>query len=384
MKVPSHVLPIIVFSQFSGTSVWFAVNVILPDLPGLSLNVSAISDLTAVIQFGFISGTMLYAVFMIADKFSPVLVFMLSSILSGLFNGSILWISDVNLLMAARFFTGFFLAGIYPVGMKIATDWHKSSLGNALGFLVGALVLGKAFPYAIKYLSFGLPWQTVIIATSVLSFFGGLLMYLGLGDGPNRLKASTFKLKALYKAFQLPNFRGAALGYFGHMWELYAFWAFLPLFIKYYNTYNQTAIDVPGWSFIIIAVGSIGCAFGGIISNKFGSKFVAFLSLAISGVICLSSFLLAYFPVMLFLLVLMVWGFFVIMDSPQFSTLVANSAPTEYKGSALTLVNSIGFGITIISIKLLDYLEFMGINSFVFLGIGPVIGLFFTSKIHSR
>lgn len=374
------ILFIIVLSQFCCTSVWFATNAIIGDLQAiLQLDAGAVGYLTSAIQAGFIAGTLLFALLTIADRFSPSLIFCTCAILAALLNAAIL-LPSVNFttLFALRFFTGFMLAGIYPVGMKIAADYHKEGLGKALGFLVGALVLGTALPHLVKVLGSELSWQSVIYVTSALSFAGGISIFTLVPDGPFRKPGQQFDPGVMVRVFLNRPFRGAAFGYFGHMWELYAFWAFVPVFISaYYSARTDESPDVSLLSFLIIGLGSIGCIAGGYFSGRAGSRKVAWYALLISGAFCLASPLLFSLPRWGFVAAMIIWGLFVIMDSPQFSTLVAQSASAENKGSALTIVNSIGFLVTIFSIQLLSSLLEIIPTQFLFLALlpGPVFGL---------
>lgn len=375
-QLPKFLLPIIVFSQFAGTSLWFAGNAIINDIQAASSNGAA--NITSIVQFGFIAGTLIFSLFAIADRFSSSGVFFFSSLLAAIANLLLIWLAkDVVFLYSLRFITGFFLAGIYPVGMKIAAEHFPYKLGNALGFLVGALVLGTAFPHILRSQLHGLNWQNVLVFTSVLAFAGGLLILLFV---PSRVSAtkSSFRWNTAFTVFRFPNFRAAALGYFGHMWELYAFWAFVPFIFSYYNQLHKTDSNVSLWSFIVIASGCMGCIIGGLISKRTGSKSVAFYSLLISAICCLlSPFIFKLSPV-LFLPVMLIWGFTVVSDSPQFSTLVAQSAPSENKGTALTIVTSIGFAITILSIQALkSFAASLKENLFLLLFAGPLLGLLF-------
>ena len=287
------------------------------------------------------------------------------------------------MLFALRFITGFFLAGIYPVGMKIAADWYEKGLGKALGYLVGALVLGTAFPHLLKSNLYSLPWEQVLIFTSSFAVVGGLLIVLFVGDGPYRKPATGFHPSAIFKIFNDADFRAAAFGYFGHMWELYTFWAFTPVILSNYIVHNHQ-INVPLWSFIIIAAGSLSCVAGGYISQKTGSARVAFYALLCSGICCLISLSFSQLSLPLFILVMLLWGITVIADSPQFSTLVAQTAIPQYKGTALTIVTSVGFAITIASIQLIDYAFNSWTNThgvFLLLAPGPVIGLSFLFRL---
>ncbi|GAA0890746.1 MFS transporter [Fulvivirga kasyanovii] len=381
---PGYVLPIIVIAQFAGTSLWFAGNAILPDLDkALSLPANALGIITSAVQLGFIAGTLTFAFLTIADRFSPSKVFFTCALLGSIFNLGPLFSTGYEVILSFRFITGFFLAGIYPIGMKIASDWHEKGLGKALGYLVGALVLGTAFPHLIRDLTGGLPWKYILIATSSVAVMGGVAILAGVGDGPFRKRGSKFDLSIIFKLFRHNNFRNAAFGYFGHMWELYAFWAFIPFILRYYNASAGTDLNVPLWSFITIGAGSLSCAIGGHVAMRFGSKKVAFAALALSGICCLLSPLLFMVPVGLFILILLIWGMAVVADSPQFSTLVAQTADKAYIGTGLTVVNSLGFAITIVSIQLLTWLDSLIAPDFLFivLLIGPAFGLVHLGRV---
>jgi MFS family permease len=290
-------------------------------------------------------------------------------------NASIIFFpNDLFTIGGLRFITGFFLAGIYPVGMKIAADWFPQKLGNALGFLVGALVLGTAFPHLLKSQWYSLPWKEVLLLTSLLAFTGGLLVWLLIPAKLHGVK-SKFQPMAFLWVFKSEGFRKAAFGYFGHMWELYTFWAFLPLILKAYNNAQSSRLSTSFWSFVIIGVGCLGCIAGGILSKTWGSKKVAFASLAVSGTCCLLAPAAFSLPSFLFLFFLLIWGFTVVADSPQFSSLVAQSAVQQYKGTALTIVTSVGFAITIASIQLLRSAFDNGPKSLWLLAFGPLLGL---------
>lgn len=376
-----RILPVIVISQFLCTSLWFAGNAIINDMArDLHLDASFLAHLTSAIQFGFISGTLVFAVFTISDRFSPSLVFFVSSILAGLFNLGIN-IDGINAteILLFRFLTGFFLAGIYPVGMKIASDYYQAGLGKSLGFLVGALVIGTAFPHLLKNFITGFPWRYVLYATTTLSLVGGLSILLFVPDGPYRKFSQKLNMMAFIKGFRKADLRAASFGYFGHMWELYTFWAFVPVMLTAYTLrYPQAALNVPLLSFLIIASGGLACVASGIFSQRYGTKRLATLALLLSCLCCLASplFLFAASATML-IAFLFFWGLVVIADSPLFSTLVAQSAPPESRGTALTIVNCIGFSITIVSIQFINVLANQVSGKFIYmvLAIGPVLGL---------
>lgn len=381
MRPPKRILPLIVCAQFLCTSLWFAGNAVMKTLIShFQLTEAALAYLTSSVQLGFISGTLGFALLAIADRFSPSRVFFFSAILGAAFNLGTIW--EENSLMSLvffRFMTGFFLAGIYPVGMKIAADYYQKGLGKSLGFLVGALVFGTAFPHILSGFFSAENWTQIILITSSLAVFGGALIYVLVPDGPHRVPGKKLELAVAARIFKSRDFRSAAFGYFGHMWELYAFWAFVPFILNHYQSLHPaTDFDVSLWSFFIIGVGGLACMWGGNIAQKRGAKFTANLSLQLSFFACLLSVFMFKLPSpILFLGFLLFWGAVVVADSPLFSTLVADHAIPELKGSALTIVNCIGFAISILSIQLVGFLvnvipvEF----AFIFLAIGPFLGL---------
>jgi len=382
MNLQRRILPIIVIAQFCCTSLWFAGNGVMVDLVStFNLDNSALGHLTSAVQFGFITGTLVFAIFTIADRFSPSKVFFVSALLAALFNLGVIWEGNsLSSILTLRFFTGFFLAGIYPVGMKIATDYFEKGLGKSLGFLVGALVLGTAFPHLLKGLTSGLSWELVLFITTSFSILGGILMLILVPDGPLRKGGQKVDLSAFFEVFQNRNFRSATFGYFGHMWELYTFWAFVPIMLQtYVELHPQTTFNIPVLSFIIIGIGGLSCILGAYLAQSFGTKKIAFAMLFSSCLCCLiSPFMFTLNIEYLFIIFLLFWGMVVIADSPLFSTLVAQNALAQKKGTALTIVNCLGFSITIISIQVLNGIkEFTDSNMiYLILAIGPILGLF--------
>ncbi|MFV1885484.1 MAG: MFS transporter [Balneola sp.] len=380
-SIPQHILPVIVVAQFAGTSLWFAGNAVVDDLiRELNLLEMFIGFITMAVQSGFIIGTLVFAFLNIADRFSPVKVFLFCALAGSVCNLSTIWSTNFTEVMFTRLFTGFFLAGIYPAGMKIASDWHKESLGKALGYLVGALVVGTAFPHLLKFMGGDYSWKFVLIGTSIFASVGGVLLFLTVKDGPHRThsKGLVFEYDAIIKLFKIRNFRSAAFGYFGHMWELYTFWAFVPVILSVYIASNQGMdFDVSLLSFLIIGIGGVSCAIGGHFSLTIGSKKVSMIALVGSGVCCLLLPFSLGLPVLIFLSILFLWGVFVIPDSPQFSTMVAKSCDSKYIATGLTIVNSLGFALTIVSIQLVNllYTETGSVNVFWIMLIGPALGL---------
>lgn len=382
LKRPIWILPVIIASQFAGTSLWFATNAILPDLQReLGYSSDILGIMTSSVQLGFILGTLAFAFFMISDRYSPRVIFFLCSLLGATCNALLVFLArDTGAFLVLRVLTGICLAGIYPVGMKIASSWYDRGLGNALGFLVGALVLGTAFPHLLRGVGAQVQWETVMIAVSVLAAGGGILMLMFVPDGPHHVKGTAFTPNALRTIFRSAHLRSAAFGYLGHMWELYTLYVFVPLMLStYISTHGINDLNISFWSFCIIAAGGLGCIGGGVLSKRFGSAKIAFAQLLMSSTLCLCSPLLYVMPKELFLFAMVLWGTVVVGDSPQFSALIARHAPPQMVGSALTIGNCIGFAITIISIQLISFFSHIISPQFLFLLLapGPIIGLIF-------
>lgn len=374
-KRPARILPVIVLSQFAGTSLWFAGNAVMADVQrDWALASDALGHVTSAVQLGFIAGTLVFAVLALADRYSPRTVFFLSSIVAAFANlGPLLVQGSLTELVICRFATGFFLAGIYPVGMKIAAGWYREGLGRALGFLVGALVLGTAVPHLLRALGETWSWRGVLVGTSLLAAAGGAAMLVFVPDGPHLARSAAFDIRALAKVFASRAFRASACGYFGHMWELYAFWAFVPVVLSV----RAPGVNASLWSFAVIAAGAVGCIGGGIASQRRGSASVACFQLSASGMCCLASPIALVAPSAWVIAFLLFWGIVVVGDSPQFSALNAANAPREWIGSALTIANCIGFAVTIGSIQLLNAMaERVPVEwLFLLLAPGPVLGL---------
>lgn len=369
----------VVLAQLMGSSPWFSGSAAMPSLInewGLAPTDAGL--VLSAVQLGFILGTLVFALTNLSDIFPASKVFLICAFLGGAMNLLFAYTaSDLSLALVYRFITGVAMAGVYPVGMKVVVSWSPKGVGNALGWLVGALVLGSASPYLIRAVGHELPWQTAMAFGALPTFAAGLLV-AWIGDGPHLKPAPAVNFSMIFRVFSIGGYRRAALGYFGHMWELYAFYALTPLMVvaalKALNL--ETGFQVSLWAFLIMGAGAAGCVGGGLLSRFTGSSPVAAVSLAISGVLCvLAPFLLGFSPV-LFLGALVVWGFFVVSDSPQFSALSAEACPPEYVGTALTIQNSIGFALTIFSIEWVIRLwDTWGVEVTWLLAPGPLLGL---------
>ncbi len=376
LTAPKRILPILVLAQFAGTSLWFAVNAVMPDLQQqMGWPASAVGRLTSALQLGFIVGTLVFALLAIADRFSARRVFLFCALAGALCTlGAMMRIASFTELLLWRAATGFFLAGIYPVGMKIASQWFPEGLGVALGWLVGALVLGSASAHGIRALSVELPWATVMMSVALLAAAGGLILFMAIPEPPSYTAISKkLEWQALATIWTDWRVRASVLGYFGHMWELYTFWVLVPLILT--TQLNGQALSLA--AFGVLGIGALGCIGGGWLAKRWGSARVATVQLSMSGICCLLAPWLMSAPLIWFLLWLAIWGITAAGDSPQFSTLTASNAPKHAVGSVLTLTNCMGFALSIVSIELFTSLaqEHQLASLLPWLGIGPLLGV---------
>ena len=379
---------LIVLAQMFGTSLWFSTNGVLKQIEQIwSLSTSDLGLLTNSVQFGFIIGTLLFSVTGFADKFKPSRIVMLCCFLGATSNALIVFeeISFTSVIFS-RLVVGVALAGIYPIGMKLIISWNPQKAPNTLGLLVGMLVLGSSLPYLIRALGISFDWHYTVIITSGLCYIAGVTIYL-MGDGPHLVTYEKPSFRLLDQVSELLGNRkyiASAVGYFGHMWELYAFWTCVPILIAI--SVSQHEIDKQEFiisllSFLIIGLGFISCVLGGILAKPFGSSRVASLSLALSLSICIIYPLLGNLSFFLDLFLLMLWGFFVISDSPQFSAISATVCPKHLVGTALTTQNCVGFSISMITIFLTTHFhESLGLYFVWILLPGPILGLIFFSS----
>jgi MFS family permease len=368
-------------AEVCGMSLWFVSTAVLPSMVAeFPMSAGQQAALSSGVQGGFVLGALALAISGLPDRLDPRLVFAGCAVLAGLANGALLFVPPDTLgAVLLRVATGALLAGVYPVGMKIAVGWGSTDRGLLVGALVGAVALGSASPHFLA-LTGGTDWRTTVMLASGLAIFGGLLA-LGAKLGPHHVTAAAFNPKAIGTAWTNKGVRLAIIGYLGHMWELYAMWAWIGLIAA-----ASFMISMPGddasrlatlTAFLVIALGALVCVPTGWLADRLGKAQVAAGAMVISGGSAVLAALTFGGPIWLVLPVLLLWGASVIPDSPQLSALVADHAPADQTGSLLTFQTALGFALTMVTVQATPVLanQWGWQPVLVVMALGPVVGV---------
>jgi MFS family permease len=377
-----RVLALLGISELLGMSLWFAASAVAPQLRSIwGLTTGEVGWLTTIVQLGFVCGTALVAVLNLADLIPANRLFSASALLGAVVNAVMLVVPGYRLALVTRFLTGFFLAGVYPPAMKMISTWFRAERGLAIGVIVGSLTIGKALPYlirAIPHVGLG----PVVLSASVGAMTAAALVAFGYREGPFPFASRPFSWGQVADVVKVRKWRLATASYLGHMFELYAFWTWIPAFLA-----ASVAASTGGrfraprlislLAFCTIAIGGAGSVWGGFFADRRGRERLVAISLAVSGSCCLLSGLLFGQPLWVLGPLAMTWGFFVISDSAQFSALVTESVPSHAVGTALTIQTSAGFLLTMLPMQLVPLIaQRVGWRwGFAVLALGPVAGI---------
>lgn len=382
-------LAMVTLALVAAFALWFSASAVVPALRVQeNLDPTIASMFSSAVQFGFVVGTIVSAVFVLADRIDPVRFFTLSSLIAGGANVAILLFEPSSpMVILCRFMTGVCMAGIYPIGMKIATTWAQGDMGFLVGTMVGALTLGSAAPHLFNALA-GVDWRITILAASISAVVAaGLIQFVQVG--PNIGKTPPFKASHALDAFRNKSLRYANLGYLGHMWELFAMWSWIGVFLfasfRLSMSEEAALTNASLATFAVVGAGAVGCILGGYWADRVGRTAVTMISMAVSGTCALAvGFLFGGDPIWLVALCL-IWGISVIADSAQFSASVAELCERDLVGTMLTVQTGAGFLLTLITIHFVPpIVEWAGWEyAFAFLAIGPFLGVIAMGRLRT-
>lgn len=389
-------LAIVSSALLLGMSVWFAASAVAPDLR-LRWGLDAVQAgwLTALVQLGFVAGTLTAALSGVADALPSRHYFAGSALAAALANAALVAAPGYETALASRFATGFFLAGVYPPAMKMTATWFVANRGFAIGVVVGSLTVGKALPYFVEALrgdpgvaGAGVTAGPVVLVTSIAAAVGALLVFAAYRDGPHAFPRRRFTWDHARVVLRSRKWRLATGGYLGHMWELYAMWTWIAAFLAASAEASNAAADLPGLLVraapaLAIAAGGAGCVWGGRVADRIGYEALTIRAMAVSGGCALSIGFLFGGPFPLVLAVALAWGFFVVADSAQFSAAVTEVVPSHVVGTALTLQVFLGFLLTMVTIQLVPVFQSaLGWRwAFPVLAFGPLAGIISMARL---
>lgn len=383
-----RLLLLLAIAELLGMSLWFAASAVSGQFAARwQLSSSSLGWLTAIVQLGFVVGTAVSAILNLADIVPARLLFSLSALFGSAANAAVLIMPSYRSVLVCRLLTGFALAGVYPPAMKMISTWFRARRGLAVGTVVGALTVGKAGPYLIHALP-GMGITPVVLSASIAAFMAAVLVLLFYADGPYPFPPRPFSWKLIATVVSERRWRLATGGYLGHMFELYSVWTWIPTFVALSTAAAGTARErhdsiAALVAFCAIAIGGLGCVWGGIVADRRGREWLVTIAMAASGACALLVGFTYGRSLWLLVPLALVWGFFVIADSAQFSVLVTEAVPAHAVGTALTIQTSLGFLLTMVSIQLVPPVaSAVGWRwAFAMLALGPAAGIAAISRL---
>ena len=366
---------------------WLAATAVLENLADtIGITLQQAAWLTNAVQLGFVAGALSSSFVSLTDTVSLSRTLTLSSLLAALSTAALLIEPSLTVALAARFVTGVALAGVYPTAMKLIATWFIRGRGLALGIMVGAITLGSAMPYFFRAIGGGTSWQMVISVSVLACLMASVVFATLIKEGPHGFAPSKFDPRQLSQVLRNKPVMLANLGYFGHMWELYAMWGWILAYASAAHAAGQSLINASLLAFMVVAVGAIGCLVGGFLSDRIGRCLTTSLMMTISGICALLIGLLFNGPTTLFVLVALIWGFTVVADSAQFSTAVSELSPNDFVGSSLAFQMAVGFAITMFTIWLVPVIAGIAGSwrwTFLILVPGPLVGIIAMMKLRT-